>query len=77
MDDSEAKLKALRLACSANEDRIQQILGKALGFPWYKDDQKNFPGATEEDGVCVGHYVAEDLAIMAADLIEKLRKETK
>ena len=41
---------------------IEQACGKALGYPWYKDDQKNFPGATEEDGVCVNGYVAEIVA---------------
>ena len=26
---------------------IEQILGKALMYPWFKDDQCNFPNATE------------------------------
>lgn len=47
--------------------RIEQTLGKALGNPWYKDDQKNFPGATEADGVCVGDSTAESLAEEAAN----------
>jgi hypothetical protein len=49
---------------------IEQILGKALGFPWFKDDQKNFPNATEADGVCVGDHTAWSLALMAADKIK-------
>lgn len=51
---------------------IIQTLGKALHYPWFKDDQKNFPGATEADGVAVGDHVAETLAVEAAKRIEKL-----
>lgn len=50
---------------------IEQILGKALGYPWYWDDQENFPGATKEDGVCVGDHVAATLAMEAADRIRR------
>lgn len=49
---------------------VEQILGKALGYPWYKDDQKNFPGATEADGVCIGEQVVETLAEEAAERIK-------
>lgn len=51
---------------------IEQTLGRALGYPWFKDDRKNFPGATEEDGVCVGDHVAESLAAEAAKRIKEL-----
>jgi len=40
---------------------IEQIAGKALDFPWYKDDQKNFPGSTEADGVCTGCHTAASI----------------
>jgi FtsZ-binding cell division protein ZapB len=63
----------LETACMKQQDEIQQILGKALNYPWFKDDPKNFPDATEADGVCVGDHVAESLAMEAADLIKKLR----
>ena len=53
---------------------IEQILGKALGYPWYKDDPKNFPNATEADGVCVAPNTAASLAMEAVDLITKLKK---
>ena len=53
-------------------DEVCQTLGKALGYPWYKDDQKNFPGATERDGVCVGEHVAESIAMEAAQRIKTL-----
>lgn len=54
---------------------IEQTLGKVLGYPWFKDDRKNFPGATEEDGVCVGDHVAETLAMEAAKRIKELEDQ--
>lgn len=71
------KEQILVRALSKQNEMICQILGKVLGFPWYKDDQKNFPGTTEEDGICEGHYVAEDLAHMAADRIVSLEEQLK
>ncbi len=64
--------KFYRDSCITMEYEISQILGKALGYPWFKDDQKNFPGATEEDGVCVGEHVAVTLAREAATHIQGL-----
>lgn len=52
----------------ANE--VEQVLGKALSYPKYVDDQKNFPGAKEEDGVCVGEHVPESILAEAANFIE-------
>ena len=57
---------------NAELKEIEQILGKALGYPMYKDDQKNFPGATEADGVCVEDNTACSLANEAAKRIEDL-----
>ena len=53
--------------CKKESQEIEQILGKALGYPWYKDDPKNFPNATEADGVCVAPNTAASLAMHAAD----------
>lgn len=53
---------------------IEQILGKALGYPKYKDDPKNFPDATD-DSVCVGDHVPESLALEAACRIEALERD--
>ena len=53
----------------ANE--VEQTLGKALGYPYYSDDQKNFPGTTEADGVCVGDHVPESLLAEAASKLKK------
>ena len=58
-------------------EQIEQILGKALGYPWYKDDPKNFPTATEADGVCVGVETAWSLAKIAADKIKELEERNK
>jgi hypothetical protein len=55
--------------------KCEQIAGRALGYPWFKDDQANFPGATEADGVCVGDHVGdtivEELATRLADVIKE------
>ena len=58
-----------------SDGEIDQILGQAIGhYPWYKDDQRNFPGATEADGVCTGEHVPHSLAAEAAGLIASLRR---
>jgi len=56
---------------------IEQILGKALGYPRFKDDQKNFPEATEEHGVCVGDHVAVTLAMEASEKIKQLKERNE
>ena len=68
-----AEVERLRSAHTNLQHDIQQTLGRALGYPWFKNDQKNFPGSTEADGVCVGDHVAESLADEAADKIAALR----
>lgn len=72
--EAKQEIQRLRYACIKTEEEIQQTLGKALGYPWYKDDQKNFPAATEEHGVCVGDHVAETLAMEAARTITEQAK---
>lgn len=59
------------------EREIEQLLGKALGYPWYKDDQKNFPGATEEDGVCIGEHVTVTIVMEAAEKLTQLQERVK
>ena len=71
----EAEVSRLRKACSKTNDEICQILGKALWFPWCMDDQENFPGATVEDGVCVGEHVAESMADLASKKIRDSEEE--
>lgn len=70
-----AELARLKAAMSKSNDEICQSLGKALGYPWFKDDQRNFPGATEGNGVCVGDHVAESIADEAASRISALLAE--
>lgn len=55
-------------ACIKQNHEIEQTLGRALGYPKYSDDQDIFPGATEDDGVCVFDQIAETLAKEAARL---------
>ena len=72
-----AKEADLRQKVIKSHEEICQMLGQALGYPRYKDDQKNFPGSTEADGVCVGDEVAETLAQQAAERIRGLETEVK
>ena len=58
-------------------EKIEQILGKALGYPYYKDDPDIFPKATEADGVCVGVETAWSLAMIAADKIKELEDKVE
>lgn len=74
---SEARVKFLEKALTAQNVEICQTLGAVLGYPWLKDDQANFPGATEKDGVCVGDHVAESIAVEAAKRITKLEARVK
>ena len=71
------KFEHLRKVCVKNEDEVQQILGKALGYPWFKDDLINFPNATEADGVCVGDHVSITLAMEIADKLRVLQENLK
>lgn len=65
----------LRTAYFKMNNDICQTLGKALGYPWIKDDKKNFPDATEADGVCIGDHVAESLADEAGEKIARLKAQ--
>jgi hypothetical protein len=71
----EAKVKELKNSIANESFDIEQSLGKALGYPWYKDDPKNFPDATEESGVCVGEHVPASIAAEAARRITELEAE--
>lgn len=55
-------------------NEIEQILGEALDYPRYVDDPKNFPEATERDGVCVGEMTPATLAEQAAKRIKEMRE---
>lgn len=55
-------------------NEVEQILGRALGYPLYADDQKSFPGATAADGVCTGDHTPISLAMETAARITELKK---
>lgn len=56
-------------------NEIEQLCGQYLGYPWYKDDQVNFPGATEKDGVCVGDHTSATIVNELIESIKKIKKE--
>jgi hypothetical protein len=56
-------------------DQCEQIAGRALGYPWFKDDQKNFPGATEADGVCIGEHIGDSIVEELARAYEAVKAE--
>lgn len=70
-----AENNRIRKAVAAEDAQIQQTLGKALGYPWFKDDQEHFPDATEDNGVFTGMHVAATIAAEAAVKLMKLRAE--
>lgn len=60
----------------ANEMREAELAaGRALGYPAFKDDQKNFPGATDADGVCIGDHVTSTIVQELADAYVRLTRE--
>lgn len=72
------KIKRLREGFLQQNQEIEQTCGKVLGYPWFKDDQKNFPSATEKDGVCVGDHVAEtivsELARKYTEALDRIKR---
>jgi hypothetical protein len=56
---------------------VEQALGQALGYPWYRDDEKNFPNATDADGVCIGEHVPSSIALEAGRTITELKAKVK
>ena len=54
----------------------EQIAGRALEYPWFADDQNNFPGSTYDDGVCIGDHIGDSIVQELADAYTKLKKET-
>jgi hypothetical protein len=56
---------------------VEQALGQALGYPWYRDDEKNVPDATDADGVCTGEHTPSTIALEAGKKITELNAEIK
>jgi hypothetical protein len=63
-----------RDAALQDVDECQQIAGKALGYPWYKDDQKNFPNANDANGVCIGEHCGSSIVQELANALVKRRE---
>jgi hypothetical protein len=63
-----------RDAALKDVDECQQIAGKVLGYPWYKDDQKNFPNANDANGVCIGEHCGSSIVQELANALIKRRE---
>lgn len=61
------ELARLRTAWAKEHEELSQLIGKALGYPYYKD-LPEFPEATGQDGVCTFHLVLPDLV---DEIVEK------
>jgi len=55
----------------------EQVAGKALGYPYYKDDLKNFPDCNEEDGVCTGEHTPVTIVMELAEKYKALQSREK
>jgi len=76
LSDAAEAIRVLERQLSAYKKECQEVenaLGDVLGYPWYMNDQKNFPGATEAWGVCVGDHTPGTLAQEAAGRIRALK----
>jgi hypothetical protein len=71
------RIKRLEHGIAKQNLEIEQTCGKVLDYPWFRDDQKNFPGATEKDGVCVGEHVAETIAAELARKYTEAKERIK
>lgn len=70
-----AQLTAERDGYRKHLDACEQIAGKALGYPWFMNDQANFPGATEADGVCIGEHVGDTIVEELANRLKAIEAE--
>ena len=77
VQELEKDCKQLQGVAQKSDEEICQTLGKALGYPWFKDDLKNFPECTEADGVCVGDHCGATLALEMRDRMSELEAKVK
>jgi hypothetical protein len=73
----EKDCKQLQGVAQKSDEEICQTLGQSLGYPWFKDDPKNFPESTEADGVCVGDHCGATLALEMKDRVSELEAKVK
>lgn len=64
-EKDKAEIERIKRGYSKELWDAEQVLGKALGYPFYKDDPKNFPDCTEANGVCTGEHTTVTLAMEA------------
>ena len=76
-EDRGERIKRLEYGIAKQNTEIEQTCGKVLDYPWYKNDQKNFPSSTEVDGVCVGEHIAETIASELARKYTGLKQRIK
>lgn len=69
-----AELRRQREGYQRHLRECEQIAGRALGYPRYEDDQKNFPGTTDADGVCVGDHIADTVVAELAEAYAKSKE---
>lgn len=74
MSDAYGRVLDKMLGMSGELSQVEQILGRALHYPRYCDDQENFPGTTDADGVCTGDHAPATIAMEAARRIDRLEK---
>lgn len=72
---AEAELRRQITGYQHHLREAEQVAGIALGYPWFKDDQENFPGSTAADGVCVGEHIGETIVAELADKFTALKAE--
>lgn len=77
LNHARERLATIERANALESRAIEQMCGKALGYPWFKDDQKNFPGADEADGVCLGEHVTETIVAELVSAYNKLKESVK
>ena len=68
-----AEVRRARAACARQSHEIEQVLGKALGYPLFGPEMS--PDGVPDGFVCVGEHVAESLADEAAARIGALTCE--
>lgn len=73
LQEAYAEIGRVKTAYYETNKEVEQALGKAMDYPWFKDDPNIFPGATESDGVCIGDHVTGSIADEAAELIDTLK----
>ena len=70
-------LTAVKIRCMMDHHKWEQLLGKELGFPRFRDDPENYPDwDPDDDAVCTyGHPIGELVQMAAEKLAQGLTDE--